>query len=189
MFNIVIKKEFLSKEECKEILDFSLKNLQLEEAKVGWAEQRMIRTHIRKSYITLHDYSKEFPIFFNKLVKLIDENVSVKGHELDYNMKFQFTRYNTGDYYVWHNDEVPGLRSTEYFCSFVIHLNDDYEGGQLEIVDDNQNTISLEQGIGNLIIFPSESLHRVVEVTKNTRYSLVGWFKLKSKKEYNKTII
>ena len=59
------------KEFADTISYFSLQNLHLEEAKVGWAEYRMVRTSIRKSHITLYDYSTEFPDFFKKLTSLL----------------------------------------------------------------------------------------------------------------------
>ena len=56
--------------------------------------------------------------------------------------------------------------------SAVVLLNDDYEGGKLEIDGKNlEGTV----GAGNVIIFPSYMLHKVQEVIKGTRNSLVVW--------------
>ena len=54
----------------------------------------------------------------------------------------------------------------------MVLLNDDYEGGELKIDGkDLKETI----GAGNVIIFPSYMSHKVEEVTKGTRNSLVVW--------------
>jgi PKHD-type hydroxylase len=56
-----------------------------------------------------------------------------------------------------------------------LQLNDpnEYEGGNFEIMTGkNIETIKLEQG--EVIVFPSYILHRVTEITKGTRNSLVG---------------
>mgnify|MGYP003307903561 FL=1 len=62
----------------------------------------------------------------------------------------------------------------------TILLNDDYEGGdfqfatyakeQCEIITPEYNKQ------GTVIVFPSDMEHRVLPVTKGTRYSLVTWF-------------
>ena len=51
-------------------------------------------------------------------------------------------------------------------------LNDDFEGGDLEIF--GVPTPKLETG--SMIFFPSFIAHEVTPVTKGTRYSLVLWF-------------
>ena len=57
--------------------------------------------------------------------------------------------------------------------SFIINLNDDYEGADLIFWEDYK--ISL--GEGDVLIFPSLFLfpHRVTEPTKGIRYSGVCW--------------
>ena len=56
--------------------------------------------------------------------------------------------------------------------SMVAFLNDDYEGGELEICDD----IPMSKGTGSLIFFPSFVSHQVKPVTAGERFSLSNWF-------------
>ena len=116
----------------------------------------------------------------------------------------QYTRYGEGEYYNWHNDSgisvhfkpefnVRGGQSinnkdahsdylnkqTEYVrkLSFTLQLSDpdDYEGGNVELIDEaNQNYIAPRQR-GTIILFDSRTQHRVNKVTKGTRRSIVGW--------------
>jgi hypothetical protein len=57
--------------------------------------------------------------------------------------------------------------------SLVGVLNDDYEGGELTFFDNYK--LDLKQG--DVVVFPSCFLypHKVNEITKGTRYSLVSW--------------
>jgi len=62
--------------------------------------------------------------------------------------------------------------------STVIQLNNNYEGGLLEIKDVKGNLIPINQKLGNLYIFDSGLKHRVTPVNMNIRYSLVNWVSL-----------
>ena len=70
-------------------------------------------------------------------------------------------------------------KQTEYVrkLSFTLQLSDpdDYEGGNVELIDEaNQNYIAPRQR-GTIILFDSRTQHRVNKVTKGTRRSIVGW--------------
>lgn len=111
----------------------------------------------------------------------------------------QFTKYSEGQFYGWHSD--IGL-STQYKpisvgnspddqvqdfvnqnielvrkLSFVVQLSDpdEYEGGNLQLLDENGNSYIAPRKRGTVIIFDSRTQHRVLKVTKGIRKSLVGW--------------
>lgn len=60
--------------------------------------------------------------------------------------------------------------------SFTLFLSepDSYEGGELQIEHAGQS-ISLKPSSGDLVLYPSTSLHNVNEVTSGTRLVCVGW--------------
>jgi PKHD-type hydroxylase len=111
----------------------------------------------------------------------------------------QYTRYGEGEYYGWHNDAgissqykpiSKGNRGTELVqdfineqgelvrkLSFVLQLSDseEYEGGNLQLLDENGNTYFAPRKRGTIIVFDSRTQHRVLKVTKGTRKSVVGW--------------
>ena len=60
--------------------------------------------------------------------------------------------------------------------SFTLFLSDpdSYEGGELQIEHAGQS-MSLKPNAGDLVLYPSTSLHRVNEVTSGTRLACVGW--------------
>ena len=179
----------LTKEECDLILNFSLENLTLNTAlTVGHYESNY---NSRKSNVAFYPYYKKFPFMLEKISKLINDNISVKGFDLDYNdSQFQFTEYKIGDYFEWHSD-ITGKEITQYdrYCSLVIQLNDDYKEGNLEIKLSEDSTIIVERGVGNTIVFLSNLEHRVTMVENGNRYTLVNWVGLKENNNYKKTLL
>jgi Rps23 Pro-64 3,4-dihydroxylase Tpa1-like proline 4-hydroxylase len=97
----------------------------------------------------------------------------------------QFLYYKTGGKYDIHNDSedwVDGKlnRVCERDVTILLYLNDDYEGGELELPDWG---CTFKPKAGTLIAFPSyiEFRHRVHPVTKGKRYTLVSWIATKDR--------
>ena len=116
----------------------------------------------------------------------------------------QYARYGVGEYYHWHSDtsipvqykpqiQISATESTtddNYLreraaiknelvrkISFSLQLSDpdDYEGGNIQFIDEsNKNYIAPRQK-GSLIIFDSRTKHRVCKVRSGVRKSIVGW--------------
>lgn len=111
----------------------------------------------------------------------------------------QYTQYSEGEFYNWHNDaglaqqykpvavgnRQDGL-AEDYLkekvemvrkLSFVLQLSnpDDYEGGNLQLLDEAGRSYIAPRKRGTVILFDSRTQHRVLKVKKGTRKSLVGW--------------
>ena len=111
----------------------------------------------------------------------------------------QYTRYGEGQFYGWHND--AGL-ATQYKpvsvgnrqdglaqdfvnenvemvrkLSFAMQLSDpdDYEGGNVQLLDEAGNSYIVPRKKGCIVLFDSRTQHRVLKVTKGMRKSIVGW--------------
>jgi len=111
----------------------------------------------------------------------------------------QYTRYGVGQFYGWHND--AGL-ATQYKpqsvnnrseglandfvnenielvrkLSFSLQLSDpdDYEGGNVQLLDESGSSYIAPRKRGTIVLFDSRTQHRVLKVTKGTRKSIVGW--------------
>ena len=111
----------------------------------------------------------------------------------------QYTRYAKGMFYGWHND--AGL-STQYKpvangnrmdglgqdfvneniemvrkLSFSLQLShpDDYEGGNVQLLDEAGKSYITPRQRGTIVLFDSRTQHRVLKVTKGVRKSIVGW--------------
>lgn len=183
-------KNFLTEKECNDIIEYSSKNLSLSKGLVG---SNKINESIRKSSVSFTNYDEIFPFIKHKLLNEIPKKIKVKGYEINFeNQPYQFTTYNIGEYYHWHKDSGQSDLAADRYCSVVIQLNNEYEGGNLEMEfekDQNFEITKFEKGKGNLFVFLSNIRHRVTEVTNGTRYSLVSWFKMKPIENFKKTLI
>ena len=131
------------------------------------------------------------------------ENFLYDLHCID-SESMQYTRYQEGQFYGWHNDSglsthykpvsvgngsganrAEGLahdfinENTELVrkLSFCLQLSDpdDYEGGNIQLLDEGDNLYVCPRQRGTMILFDSRCRHRVKKVTKGVRKSLVGW--------------
>jgi predicted 2-oxoglutarate/Fe(II)-dependent dioxygenase YbiX len=92
----------------------------------------------------------------------------------------KYNKYEVGTLMEKHTDHIHSIFSNDYgvptgipILSCIGVLNDDYEGGELEMFKDTKFDLQA----GEVLIFPSVFLypHKVCEVTKGTRYSFVSW--------------
>jgi predicted 2-oxoglutarate/Fe(II)-dependent dioxygenase YbiX len=99
----------------------------------------------------------------------IPDPIDVKTVEIN------IMRYQENGHYIPHTDHH---RTQPRTLSFSIFLNDDYDGGDLEFhLPDQSNIYTVKKKKGRIVMFPSNFLypHKVVPVTKGTRYVVVGW--------------
>lgn len=99
--------------------------------------------------------------------------------DIDFIEPFQLTKYDVGDFYDWHCDEMGWTKEKRpegkiRKISFTVLLNDDFEGGEFEILQGTEKVV-IELKKQDVIIFMSDTPHRVRPVTKGVRHSLVGW--------------
>jgi PKHD-type hydroxylase len=187
MNSVVEIKEFLTKDECHSIIKFSLENLQMESAEIFDKKgNTTLNEKIRKSKVAFHEFNKNFEWLTDRLNKLINTNILVKGHSINVNDILQFTKYEVGEHYEWHTDTDKNETASDRAYSIVIQLSDNYLGGDLEYHENDVK--SFNKGVGNLFIFPSHYPHRVTKIEDGIRYSLVGWFSLSKDLEYKKSI-
>ena len=115
------------------------------------------------------------------------------------NGSLQYTHYGEGQFYNWHADSDldsfinPQIKynsfdnkaqdqitlAGEYIrkLSFTLQLShpDDYEGGNVELIDEAGKNYIAPRQRGAMILFDSRTQHRVNKVTKGERKSIVGW--------------
>ncbi|RDI27306.1 PKHD-type hydroxylase [Pseudacidovorax intermedius] len=92
-----------------------------------------------------------------------------------------FNRYEGGETYGLHVDgsvrSLPGgggqLR-TDLSCTLFLCDPQDYDGGELEVVD-TYGTHEVKLPAGDLVLYPSSSLHRVQPVTRGARVCSFFW--------------
>lgn len=90
-------------------------------------------------------------------------------------VRLLLSRYGAGHSYGTHVDDAI-IAGTRTDLSFTLFLSDpeSYEGGAL-IVEDALEDRSIKLGAGDMILYPSSTLHRVEPVTSGERLAVVGW--------------
>lgn len=148
-------------------------------ALVGYTDSLKVNFNHRKTFwiplppdITTNSTDSISQLYCNKL------QVKYK-QPITYIEPPQFLYYNIGGKYDTHNDSEDFIdgklaRVVERDLTILIYLNDDYDGGELELI--NFGTF-FKPKAGTLIAFPSyiEFSHRVHPVTKGERFNLVSW--------------
>ena len=86
----------------------------------------------------------------------------------------QFAVYDAGHKFDWHVDIGAGQASNRK-VSMTVQLSEesDYDGGGLQFI--SAPDMAMPKGRGTAILFPSYLAHRVGDVTRGSRRSLVGW--------------
>lgn len=144
----------------------------------GEATGRETAPEARKSTVSFFPTDQRYAWMVERIAKVVlDLNQKTWNFELARSDRLQFSAYGEGQYYDWHID--LGARGTLALrkLSISVQLNDasEYDGGELEISLGPVNKLA-SRTRGALIIFPSYTRHRVLPVTRGTRYSLVAWF-------------
>ncbi len=135
---------------------------------------------IRKSQIKWLNWMErpEFEWLYNRLGQAVERANNTYWQFNLYSMPehIQYTEYyDDGGHYNWHMDMGAGMLSARK-VSITVQLSDpnEYEGGNLQFMRGEYQE-DAPRGLGTVIVFPSYMLHRVSEITKGTRKSLVLW--------------
>lgn len=93
----------------------------------------------------------------------------------------RFNRYGVGETYGAHVDAAlmrpaGGGEMLRTDVSITVFLSgpDEYEGGELE-VEGNFGAQGVKLAVGDAVLYPANSLHRVTPVTRGTRFASFFW--------------
>ena len=161
----------------KELINLKnyFKTLKLEKGKDKSDKQ------LRKSNVSFFSRDEQNYWIFDKINSFIEFiNDSYYGMKLNGYSTIQYTTYDVGDKYEYHMDTFLGIKNLQDLAelgtrklSMSILLNDDFEGGDFEFFTGETNTVAMTPG--QVIVFPSFLVHRVKEITKGQRKSIVIW--------------
>lgn len=84
---------------------------------------------------------------------------------IEYPSTFTIRKYDTGYEMGPHSDTYTG--SKDFGISAVVYLNDNYEGGELSFPEYN---VKLKPEAGSIVMFPSNTVHEALAVTKGEKY-------------------
>ena len=92
----------------------------------------------------------------------------------------RFNRYQGGGQYGFHVDgavmalDADAQLRSDVSCTLFLSGPDEYDGGEL-IVNDTYGEHEVKLPAGDLIVYPSSSLHRVTPVTRGARVAAFFW--------------
>jgi PKHD-type hydroxylase len=172
---------FLTEEECKEIIKIGNNKEQKDAVIIGNNKQKVSKV-IRKSKVCWLG-TQDIPNIYRRLTDSIMHlnDKYFKFNLFGFSEAMQFTVYDgKGTKYRKHVDRAYGIKVRK--LSITIELSDPNKrvGGDLKLItsDDNWSKSSvntLPKKRGTLIAFPSWTLHEVEPIVEGTRYSLVAW--------------
>ena len=183
-------------DECQQIINTALNDWDQRESMIQRDEVGKIEQNFKEDFdyrnTTLFIPKKPDEWLFNKILTAIMAfNQSESGYNFDVRGLAEppnVMRYRAPDLdpnnkpgkYDWHMDVGPGPVPSMRKISYSILLNPgEYEGGEL-CFHIGRNTDphpgqTEASAMGNIVLFPSYMVHRVLPMTKGTRYAIVGW--------------
>jgi PKHD-type hydroxylase len=106
----------------------------------------------------------------------------------------RFNRYHGGGEYGFHVDGAV-MRSgdgaqvrSDVSCTLFLSEPDDYDGGEL-VVSDTYGEHEVKLPAGDLILYPSSSLHRVAPVTRGARLAAFFWVQSMVRDDAQRTLL
>ena len=124
------------------------------------------------------------------IIKAIKSDQLIKSFALPKRIhSLMFTKTSEGGDYGMHIDN-PYMKEGRSDLSFTLFLSNpnDYHGGEL-CIQTIQDSKELKLDSGQILIYPSTSLHSVKKVTKGERLVCVGWIHSYIKSNEDRSIL
>lgn len=167
-----------SDDEIKYIIDYC-SSLPIQSGEIGDDKENLtVVESVRTSSIRWVPINEQTRFIYERLKDMILEaNYEMWGFDI-YGVleEAQYTEYygNNEGHYDWHLDIGPGIDYRKISITIQLSDADEYEGGELQLLQSPYEiTVPKQKGLATL--FPSYLLHRVNNVKKGVRRSLVLW--------------
>ena len=158
--------DFLSAEECDQYIALSEKT-NYELAKVDADKGQRVVAEVRNNSRAFYDNTELADLLWQKVQPFVPPQLG-NSEAIGLNEKFRFYRYEPGQRFKGHVDGsyIRNASEASYF-TFMIYLNDDYEGGETKFLD---CTITPQKGMA--LIFLHNLYHEGSEAISGTKYVL-----------------
>ena len=182
---VVVKENFLSADQCRELLAI------IEGQGSGWLKvmdldastQEKTANKVDEKRVTELVDMEEHQQGLNDLVAdlIIREIEPGTGTRIEWFEEPQILKYKPGGFYASHADSESYDQQLDAWVkvldrdwSLLLYLSDDYEGGEIKF---NKFNYQMKPKAGTLIYFPADGryLHTALPVTSGLRYALVSW--------------
>jgi Uncharacterized iron-regulated protein len=106
-----------------------------------------------------------------------------------------FNRYAGGQTFGTHVDNAVrthtasgGRIRTDLSCTLFFSEPDEYDGGEL-VIEDHYGSKRVKLPAGDMVLYPSTSLHHVTTVTRGARVSSFFWLQSMIRQDVHRTIL
>lgn len=168
-----------SKEECSKIINLAKGRYHVS-AGVGSNSNRQINKSIRHANIYDIENNLDNKWIYEKISNItsIINTIHFKYDIVGITHNLQLLEYITDDngngHYNWHVDCGNGEASTRKI-SIIVQLSNEKEYDGCNLIINNTDEIKITREQGSVHLFPSFTLHKVSDITRGVRYSLVIW--------------
>lgn len=155
---------------------------QLQRAGIGRGQQFQLDDSTRRDSIHWLDGAS---VAQQQYLRLMDQLRGALNQQLFlglHDFETHFAHYPPGSFYKKHKDSFAGAKNRT--VSVVAYLNPLWavdDGGELVLYGaDDQPLQQVLPVAGSLVVFMSEEIPHEVQITHKDRYSIAGWFRVKS---------
>ena len=186
-FNLFLLRNFLDADTCAQLKAELIESPTTQAPVYIEGTEGTIHESVRKT-TSLHPSDETFSAVHERLLTQKSALAAHFGLNLTDCERPQFLRYDTGDFFVRHQDGNTKQLDFDHLrvrrISIVVFLNDFatepqpdcYSGGLLNFHDE-QRTYGLPGETGLLVAFTAETLHEVSPVTSGERFTVISWFR------------
>ena len=192
-----IYKNAIPKRICNLIIQEGLtKSLDIAETGFSLNKKKSPQLNTKQKYKKIRDSEVNFFKNTPWINRLIDPYIKHANEKAKWHFNiiksedFQFTKYGINQHYNWHQDSFKSLYPQEHkyaglarklSTSVILSDKNEYQGGDLNFAYQNKhnkiNNFKLNNlEVGTIVVFPSFLWHKVSEIKKGKRYSLVSWY-------------
>lgn len=166
---IFVRHNILSESKCKSLIR-KIEEMKPSPAPINTISGTRINPEVRNNERVMFD-DKDFATFIFDRVKNEVPQTIHNWHLLGANERFRCYRYKPGMRFAPHRDG-PFVRdeNERSYYSFLIYLNEDFQGGETTFLVEPETSITPETGMA--LFFQHPILHEGSVVTSGTKYVL-----------------
>ena len=158
--------DFLTKEECEELIHLS-EAAGFDEAKVSFSSGARMMKGLRNNDRLMHEDKALADKLWERLRAFCPETIE-DAQAIGLNEMFRFYRYEKGQRFKRHIDgRFKKDEKTESRITFMIYLNEGYEGGETAF-----NDVTIKPQTGTALCFIHEQKHESTPLVSGVKYAL-----------------
>lgn len=173
--NIGTIEHFLGAAACEDYVRWG-ETVGFEEAPVSTTLGMVMMKDVRNNDRVMVDDSSRAQDLFETLSSSLGPRFQKKWTPVGLNERLRIYRYDVGQKFDWHRDGYFERENEERsHFTFMIYLNDDFEGGATSFCDDRlmpDGPIRVRPEKGMALLFHHPIMHRGDPVTKGRKYVL-----------------